>query len=238
MACGGCGTEQGKHGVQARFPKATSTLNAVILTDSRGSGLQHIFDETHEDLYKYKVKVLMWKGKGITEATKLSLKYLIWSLPDIIIVAAGICDLTVLNRDTRQVSLNFTSQFEAVDMFTGRMDAVNHFLSINLREKKYQLIFAPVIGMNISTYNCAPFPSEQQDLLDNSVLAINSEIAAWNQANEVVTPWITSEIHHNRKKGRKITRYDRLASDGLHLTDNIRDKWVAQLRKTIEKMIG
>lgn len=207
---------------------------ATIISDSRGVGLQEVISKFAK---KIKYKVLAWKGRGMTEATKQSLKHLLWSKPDIIVIMAGICDMTVLDRNTRQVSLNFESEEEAVDMMIGRIDAIKHFLSINLLEKRYKLMFCQTVGMDMSAYNRTQPPHPQQELLDSTILSINIEFAKWNKENDAPTPWLASDIHHNRKRGQKITRYERLAEDGLHLTESLREKWAENIAKAVNKLL-
>lgn len=219
-------------GGASNFRTGTSV---VIIADSRGRGLQTVFSQIKDR--GYAVTVLFWKGRGMTEAVKDSIKQLVWTAPDIIVVLAGICDLTVRDRESRQVSLSFDTMDLAVDMFVGRMDTIHHFLTINLTERAFKLIFSQVVGMDMGTYNGLPYPHPQQDLLDSVIHRLNNEIVSWNMVRNVATPWIASDIHHNRKDGQKIVRYQRLASDGLHLTDELKQRWVTYLHKAILKTI-
>lgn len=65
-----------------------SGTSVVIITDSRGRGLQSIFDKLDDKIYK--VRVLVWIGRGITEAVKESKSQLLWIAPDLIILLSGI----------------------------------------------------------------------------------------------------------------------------------------------------
>lgn len=145
--------------------------------------------------------------------------------------------LTARDRTTKQVSLSLETMDLAVDMFVGRMDTIEHFLSINLSEKVFRLIFSQVVGMDVGIYNKSPQPFPQQELLNIVIHKLNVEIAAWNKQRDVATPWVASEVHHNRKNSQKITRYQRLADDGLHLSEELKQRWVDCLYKAILKMI-
>lgn len=92
--------------------------------------------------------------------------------------------------------------------------------------------------MDMSIFNKVSVPSSHQELLDRTVLAINSSIAELNKNNGVSTPWTANEVHHNRKNGRKITRYQRLAEDGLHITEELKDKWTVAIDKAIRHIIN
>lgn len=76
------------------------------------------------------MKILVWKGRGITAAVKDSGQTINWLAPDIIMVVAGICDLTTLDRETRQVSLSFSDEHAMLDEFTGKMDIIQHHLKV------------------------------------------------------------------------------------------------------------
>lgn len=67
---------------------------------------------------------------------------------------------------------------------------------------------------------------------------MNHAIIAFNKANNVLTPWTNKEIHHNKKGGRKVTRYYKLGDDGLHLSDEIREKWASTLYNAICKNLN
>lgn len=117
------------------------------------------------------------------------------------------------------------------------MDIISHFLSINLVEKKYKLAFSQIVGMDLAVYNRQDQPHPNQNLLDDAVIRINLEIANRNMAEGVATPWVANDIHHNRKKGYKVTRYHRLSEDGLHLTQDLRERWAVFLHKAILKIM-
>lgn len=120
------------------------------------------------------------------------------------------------------MSLAYETVEEAVNMFICTMDITKHFLSINLVEKKYMLTFSQLVGMDMGKYNRLNHPHPQQHLMDEAIIRINAEIATRNAEEGVATPWVANDIHHNRKRGQKITRYQCLAYDGLHLTDDLK----------------
>lgn len=210
-------------------------IKVAIITDSRGAGLQSRFDQMKGK--SYQVKVLVRVGKGVTDAVKDSRRDLDWMGPDIIIVIAGICDITTLDRRTRTVSITTPDENKMVEDYKYTMEIVQHHIKVMSVGNIPILSFGQLIGMDLAVFNHSDTPDEYQQSLDTGVLLINAAVAAFNNANGASTPWLASEIHHNRKNGRKITRYHRLAEDGIHLTNDIRDKWVVALDKAILKMI-
>lgn len=207
----------------------------VVITDSRGAGIQSMFDQLKDK--NYSIQILVWKGKGVAEAVRESRKRLNWIAPDIVIIMAGICDLTLLDRTTRKVTIASPDEEKLVSDYEYTMDMVQHHLKVMAVGKEPKVVFGQLIGMDISVYNSQHVPNQHQETLDNAVVRINTLIAQFNMNNCASTPWTATDVHHNRKNGRKITRYNRLAPDGLHLTDALREKWVTAIDKVARKMV-
>lgn len=116
------------------------------------------------------------------------------------------------------------------------MKEVTYHLSIKLTEKPYALTFCPITGMDILKYNKEETKHPEQDTLDEIIREINRIITAHNKINHAITPWVSADIHYNKKGGCKKTRYYKLADDGLHLSDEIKEKWAAILYANIVRM--
>lgn len=212
---------------------ATQVKRIAIVTDSRGVGLQEELDSINE--HAFDIKVFVKKGNGIAQAVRETSKSLIWMAPDLVLVLAGICDITQLNRAEWTVSLPEESVARIVDCFQGSMDATRHHLSIFLTERPHSVIFSQIVGMDMAKFNRMDEKHPQQALLDEMVTHVNHAIAEFNKENNMLTPWLGQDVHHNKKGGRKTTRYYKLAPDGLHLTDQLREKWAATLYSVIVK---
>lgn len=226
MATGGVGNQ-------------TSKGPVVIIADSRGFGLQDEIDKiVKREGSDINVQVFVWRGRGIASATKETSKQLIWIAPSIIIIFAGICDVTVLNKETRQISLADEVQEETVLRYEGLMDIIRHHLSIFLTERPYKLIFCELIGADMAKYNKQEQPHPQQPQLDEMVLEINARIVAFNKDNGVATPWTARSVHHNKKSKTKVARYQKLGPDGLHLSEELKEKLADVLFKYVKKAIS
>lgn len=116
------------------------------------------------------------------------------------------------------------------------MKEIMHHLSIKMTEKPYTITFCPITGMDIPKYNNENSKHVEQDTLDEIVEGINQTIIGYNWANHVLTPWLASDIHYNKKGGRRKTRYYKLADDGLHLGDQMKEKSASILYTTIVRM--
>lgn len=205
----------------------------VVIADSRGGGLQDEICRITPD--HIAVKVLVYPDRGIIQAVKESEKAINWWQPSQIYVMNGICDITMRDKNTKKVSVREPSTNTAIASYIQSMDTVTHFLRILLDGRRYQLVFSEIVGMDMATYNGTRYPHDQQAVLDSTIHGVNAEIVAWNNARDVVTPWLAKEVHRNKKNGQKITRYHKLSEDGLHLTTELRTRWADLIVKAIHK---
>lgn len=205
----------------------------MIITDSRGKGLQNDIDYIERKETDLNMQVFVWKGRGIVEAVKQTSKQLVWMAPSLILVFAGICDVTELNRETREISLADPTPDETISRYTGQMDIIRHHLSIMLTEKEYKLAFCEVIGADIGKYNRSNQEHPQQGQLDETILHLNVEIAAFNASNGMPTPWTAKQIHHNKKSRTKVSQYHKLSEDGLHFSEDLRMQVATTLYKYV-----
>lgn len=204
----------------------------TVITDSRGNGLKEELEALNPT--DFKIKVLVYPGSGIIKAVKDSEKLLNWWRPKQIYIMNGICDITTKSRITKKVSLREADVDSAVQSITDSMDTVSH-LKILMDGYQYQLIFAEIVGMNISTYNYTEYPDPQQTDLNSIVERVNAEIVARNASCCMATPWVAREVHRNKKKGGKTHRYQKLADDGLHLPIEMKKMWAQELVNAMQK---
>lgn len=151
---------------------------------------------------------------------------------------AGICDITRKNRESKLVSLQDDSVEDMVLKFEASMDTARSHLRVNLMERAHKLVFCHVTGMEIARYNNQATRHPEQERLDEMIPAINQAITAFNVSNDVLTPWLARDVLMNRSKhkGKKTCRYYRLNTDGLHLTDELQEKWAEILMRAIKNL--
>lgn len=216
--------------------KSQWTGPVAIITDSRGFGLQDDLDcISKKENLDLNVQVFVWKGRGIVEATKQTTKQLIWMAPELVLIFAGICDVTQLDRVRWEISMADHNSEETADRFDGQMDIIRHYLSLNLTEKKWNLAFCELIGADMAKFNKMEVQHPQQEQMEKTIIEINSKIVAFNTSNNMPTPWTAKEVHHNKKSRSKVSRYNKLDTDGLHLSEGLRWKVATTLFKYITK---
>lgn len=211
----------------------------VIITDSRGYGLQADIDIIiQREGLEVNIQVFVWKGCGIAAAVKKTSKQLIWMAPSLVLIFAGICDVTDLNRETWQISLQDENPDETIMRYEGLMDTVRHHLTIFLTERSFKVVFCELIGADMARYNKMDHAHHQQDQLDATIIGINTKIAAFNKENCMPTPWTAKTVHHNKKSRTKVARYQKLGPDGLHLGDELREKLAGVMVNYVTKYSG
>lgn len=205
----------------------------VIIADSRGKDLQQVINDQVRP--GYDIRVLVSPGKGLVAAVCEAESKLFWWQPDQVYIVAGVCDITKKNKQTNTISLRETNPLLAISLYKFHMEAIRNSLTTKLGNNDCKIVFGELVGVNMARYNGTGYPDPQQDQLNNIVEGVNMEIVAQNTSQNLVTPWIARTIHKNRRDGRKIHRYHKMASDGVHLTDELRDTWAKEILKSIYK---
>lgn len=194
-------------------------MKILILADSRGRNLEHELDM----LLDCRFRVEFYPGADISETinrASFTISSHRWSQ---IYVLSGICDLTTKDKSTKIVTLRHASPTLALNHYLSTVNAarikIASYLPPGTSESK--CIFAPVTGINLSTYNSHVSNSstivESQNQLNHTIELINSEIFRINNHHKAHTPW-TSRIIHKQSRRSFSHHYDKLASDGCHFS--------------------
>lgn len=191
----------------------------VVLTDSRGRYLDTLLDDEN-------ILVSFYSGATLAFIAEQALEVISRHRPDMIIIMAGINDLTILNRTTRRVRLISNNSRAMIDQLIE---------SINLAKSRIISVFPEVhvaiggiIGLELNKYNHRHGVSSHQWIIDDTITAINAYINQVNQDSGLPNLRLTSKVHTWRKGLRK-NLYSRL-HDGLHPGDVVLNSWANQLR--------
>lgn len=214
--------------------ESTIQFPVIIITDSRGAGLQSLIDHQTQRYPCFQVRVLVYKGKGIVEAVELAKPKLAWWKPRIVVVLNGLCDVTLRDRQTKLVTLRYESEELMVNLYKEYMTTTYHQLQHYLGDGPNRIIFGPLIGIDLFKCNQRVINENHQASLNTLIHQLNIEINRFNEFNGSITPWLARDVHRNIK-GRKKNRYQLLAEDGVHLSPEMRSKWVAELTSSLVK---
>lgn len=219
-------------------------MSTLIITDSRGRGLQSQIDKIGTE-EQSSIRVLAHSGAGYELAILKSHGTISITKPSIIIVLAGICDLTFRNKTTKVTGLRFNTVDENVRHVMDAAKSASELLKSTTQSK---VLFATLTGLDLADYNYPPrrFMSsseykhhcstsktthKQQATLDMAVIEINRQITALNKDNAVPTVW-TGGVVHLYNKRRHYHYYIRL-TDGCHPDDQTKMEWARFIIKAI-----
>lgn len=211
---------------------AQRRTSVVVITDSRGVGLQEYFNRLNSA--EFNIRVLAYKGKGIVDAVQMAKPKIIWWQPKVIFVLNGICDVTELDRATRQISLRHESEALTISLYKDYLTTTYHQIQLCVGEYPLRIVYGPIIGIDLSKYNGMIADGNQQENLNSIINQLNVEINRFNEEQDSITPWIARDVHRN-VKGKSRNRYQLLADDGVHLTPDMKQRWVIEIMAATKK---
>ena len=216
----------------------------LIIADSRGAGIQ---DLLREDDNIGRTLVCSHPGAGYRTAISKSISTIISKDPELIIVMAGICDVTSRNPQSKATSLIHHTEREITEhVMTAAYEANNTIKAIS----RAKVSFATVTGIDLSDYNnvtrrhmshqeyedyCATNKRAHpdQELLDTAILTINRKIIELNIKNNSPTTWTASAVHSYFKNSHH--HYYRRLRDGCHAHPRTARDWAKFIIKTIRR---
>ena len=176
------------------------------------------------------------------------LSELIKTEPEYVIIAAGICEVTLKNNITKKYTVRYTDPEECKKAYLESMQETKNLIQDVLSHTK--VIFNPVTGVDLEDYNSKARKGlsgedlreyhenkkvhPMQEILNSSVVKVNQKISKFNYDNKVATPWSASLVHKHEKGPGYFHHY---LSDGCHLTDECSEFWAEKFQKAITKSI-
>ena len=220
-------------------------MQVVIITDSRGRGLHKRIERL---LPGFQVQVLVHSGAGYELAAIKSLGMIKKLKPGIIIMMAGVCDITWRDRKNKVTRIRYETTQEVVGHVMGTARAAYEILEAM---GSHRISFATVTGLNLTDYNFKPrkfMTSEeydhyarlektdhpQQPMLNDSVIEINRQITEMNKKNRVPSTWTSTTVHSYYRKMHH-HNYKKL-EDGCHPDEDTKDRWATQIVKSIQRI--
>ena len=218
----------------------------LILGDSRGLGLQEAINKTGPHVFR----VRFVSSAGLTMAATTFLSEIITLKPAYVIISAGICEVTLKNNISKKYTVKSTEPEASVQSYKEAMSETKNLIQDVSPCTK--VIFNPVTGVDLEDYNtkarsgltgdylkryqdkkiCQPM----RNILNQTIIKINREIAAYNYENKVATPWSAGLVHKREGKDKYYHHYQYL-SDGCHLLPEMLSHWATKFQYCISKSI-
>ena len=204
-------------------------VKILVATDSRGRLVKpHLQDRLPKcyDLYfQYK------SGYQIIDLAKFITQFFTPNEVDLILLAVGVCDLTVALPTPHITRQSVTGM---VDMLAEKYQEAYRIL--HKHSPGTHVIISPLIGVDFARYYRVPYDEDTQSVINESIIQINQIIGKWNQERDVLWPWMATMIHDFRKT-HWVHRYDLLHQDGCHLTAFHAEEIAKQMAKCLKKNI-
>lgn len=209
---------------------ACQTYKTLVIADSRGAGLLEALNE-HAGAGSIKVEV--HRGAGIEEAVLNSLESLRRFKPDLILLFAGICNVTMRNRHTKITALKY---LDADSTVIAVIAALDRALSILKHHGYMRVSTATLTGVDLNRYNQrSSTPKDPyQETLNAAIITINRKIIEGNRKRNIPTTW-TASVIHAYYRGSYHFLYHRLR-DGCHPNRATVAYWAKVMVKVIKIM--
>lgn len=220
-------------------------LSYGLFMDSRGRDIKEELEQL--DL---SVMVLIYPGAGIAAVAKRAIANVGLSDLNIVVISAGICDITTLNRRPKgdKYKLRFSDLESATSYFKKQLHDAHALLKNHFSNSV--VIITTVIGIDLIDYNCPTtkllsmaersaiqaqkIPHKDQDLLNNIIYNVNHMITQTNIDNKAPTPWTASVVH----RWYKHTHHNAyiMLTDGCHYSKKLRKAWAKKLYIALKKL--
>lgn len=191
----------------------------IVVADSQGRYLDTMVDDEN-------ILISFHSGATLTDVAAHAINIIGRHQPDLILLLAGINDITMLNRTTRQVALISTSRGVIIDHLIRRINLAKSMILSQYPHVKVAI--GGILGIDLNTYNRRHGTSPLQHIVDDVITAINAYIRQVNHDAGLPHPRLTTKLHTWRR-GRRRNSYSRLR-DGLHPNNLILESWARQLR--------
>ena len=200
----------------------------IVFMDSRGDGLQELIDSANNTGEHFEVDFL--RGATFGDLVDKVDAYLPTHPFDVIYLAGGVNDITTKNRQTNLISYRWGQGDDLKNYLVKILKSANAHLKKNHPASK--IVFCPLPGSELSRIVSEHKTSEEdQQAVEEAIWEFNSVVFEINAERGTVCPSLHHQIHRFCK-GTRRAYYHHLA-DGIHLTQNLREKWAKQFIKVM-----
>ena len=224
-----------------------NSLKTLVIADSRGVGLYQKIKQLNDE---GEVDVSVNKGAGVEKAVGNAIEsYAKCNSKVLVIVMAGICDITVRDKNTGQTSLRSLSEGQMVDK---AFLAITNAYQMLLTAGYINISVATITGIELDDYNSrkTKYLSQgeymlycttggktthpDQDMLNRTVLQLNRLITGLNRNNDMPTTWTASVVHSYFRNAYH--HYYRKLYDGCHPRETTAVEWARRITATMGKV--
>ena len=202
-------------------------MPVLMVTDSRGKGLQKRFDKVAPSI----ITVVVKKGADLYRLFSTALKRLSHTHYNVVIISGGICSVTKLDN-RRKAVLKYDSSDDLVEAVKKTLKKCMKTAKIDFPNARF--IITPTVGIDLTRYNKEDTPRETQKTLNFMITALNGLLTHSNIPNTPI-PWFAKKVHACKGKGGWSHKY-KLLKDGCHYGKEMKDFVVEQVVESLKKL--
>ena len=202
----------------------------LLITDSRGVGLKEKVRGSRNLNELFETKIC--KGASLDIMVEEAVGHLKRCPFDVVYIAGGACDITSKDWSTSLISYNWKNGNDLQEHLVGMLKNAD----VRLRKlfPASKVVFCSLIGSELAkVVNAHATSEEQQDQVNRAVWEFNISIFRINKERETFSPSLHSHVHRICK-GKERNYYQHLR-DGLHLSEELKEKWAEQFVKAVAK---
>lgn len=201
--------------------------HVLIVGDSRMRHLQSYLNDTSFNIY---FTVVTLPGATLRRIMHEAIEIVRCSRPyQLIIIAGGINDLTVLHRHpTRHV---FPRTRVVPNLINHILHEMHYCIDGISHHTNTPVALAMLSGINLAAYSPRYFDLMYilQPYIDRAIVEINHRVRGINRMNNLHSPDLSSAVHHCAGRGGRYRTHYHQLHDGLHPGGPLRLIWARNI---------
>ena len=200
----------------------------VVFADSRGAELQdHVNRLNNTGEY---LEISENKGATLEDLIGQAERYLPLHPFDVIYIAGGVNDITSKDQCTKKISYDWDNGEDLQLHLVSTLTKANaHFINTFPASK---VIFCPLVGSELARIvNAHQVTLDNQKDVDDAVWEFNNNVFRINNERNAKCPPLHHQVHRFCKGTRRA--YYHHLSDGIHLTNFLKQKWASLFIKAM-----
>ena len=201
----------------------------IFVFDSRGKHLESILKS--KNVKQLPVDMLFFDGADIEDLYREAVNYCSWRPFDIMFIVGGICNVTTKDRITKKISFDWQDPEKLLSHLIEEIDKGEKYFYKELPASK--VVFCRLVGADLKKVLRRQAENEQF-VLDDAIYKLNEIIFKMNIEKQLYAPDMATPVHR-KINNKNISFYQHLGDDGIHLSQDLREKWIKKMLTTAEK---
>ena len=194
----------------------------MTFMDSRARDLQRKIDDGEY------LGIREFKGATLRQLTNKASKHLERYLFDVTYVAGCVCNITSKAEATDRISFEWDPPEGVVEHLKWTLKKADEFMKEH--HPAARVVFCPLVGVELQrVVNGHAVSEDQQRAVDEEIFEFNTNVFEVNKKRDTFSPSLHRSVHRSARGVRK--SYYHYLADGLHLPEELKDKWAAEIVK-------